>query len=431
MARAKHVPTTLDSRRERSHSRESKLWRVVLQRAITDAFASPGKGGATVRESAKIKANSAEFKGLAVKIEALEQEEELSRPLGRITEPDDLPLADSTYRPRAQAGPRPRARVIGGDSDRRVFASFRDVLRGSRPMATMSVGSDPDGGAMVPRQIDQRILDQLVDISPVRRIAEVVQTASSDYVKIVNKRGASSGWGNENTTRTETDTPILAEIRPPSGELWAYPSVTTWMLDDSMFNVERFIDENVSTEFAFQEGTAFVTGNGVDRPRGFTTYTTAATADASRDFGTLEHVAAASATVVTADELIELVYTLAPAYRQGAGVVWAFNSTTASEIRQLKDNQDRYLWADGLQPGQPAMLLGFPVVEMEAMPDTASGLLAIAFGNWPRGYIVTDRIGTRMIRDEVTTPGKVKFSFGKRVGGAVTDSNAIKFIKMN
>ena len=388
----------------------------------------------TATETDSIKANSLEFNRLNALIEAgesvIDQEAELSRSLGRMTEPDDLPAglgrADSTFRPRATA----RGARYGDATDRKVFASFGEVLRGTRPMAAMSVGSDPDGGAFVPEQIDNRILDQLVDISPVRRIAEVVNTASSDYVKIVNKRGASSGWGNENTTRTETNTPILAEIRPPSGELWAYPSVTTWMLDDSMFNVERFIDENVSTEFSFQEGSAFVTGNGVNRPRGFTTYTTAATADATRAFGTLEHVAAASATVITPDELITLVYTLAPAYRQGAGVAWAMNSTTASEIRKLKDDQSRYLWTDGLQPGQPPNLLGFPVVEMQDMPDTAATNLAIAFGNWPRGYIITDRIGTRMIRDEVTVPGTVKFSFGKRVGGAVTDSNAIKFLKM-
>jgi HK97 family phage major capsid protein len=377
-----------------------------------------------------VKANSANFDRISALIKALEQEADLERPLGRLTEPDDFPAgsgrADSTFRPRAAA----RGARNADASERRVFASFRDVLTGNRPMAAMSVGSDQDGGAMVPRQIDQRILDQLVDISPVRRVAEVVQTMSADFVNIINKRGASSGWGNENTTRTETTTPILAEINPPSGELWAYPTVTTWLLDDATFNVEQFIDQNVSVEFAFQEGSAFVTGSGVNRPRGFTTYTTAATADATRDFGTLEHVAAASATVVAPDELITLVYTLAPAYRQGRGVAWAFNSTTASEIRQLKDSQNRYLWTDGLQPGQPASLLGFPVVEMEDMPDTATGNLAIAFGNWPRGYIITDRIGTRMIRDDVTTPGKVKFSFGKRVGGAVTDSNAIKFLKM-
>jgi len=378
-----------------------------------------------------VKANSADFDRISAMIRAIDQEAELSRPLGRITEPDDLPMADSTYRPRSQAGPRPRARVIGGDTDRRVFASFRDVLTGARPMASMSVGSDPSGGSFVPEQIDNRILDQLVDISPIRRIAEVVNTSTSDYVKIVNRRGASSNWGNEATTRTETNTPILAEIRPPSGELWAYPSVSTWLLDDSMFNVATFLQENVSVEFAFQEGSAFVTGDGVNKPRGFVTYDTVTTSDATRDFGTLQHVAAASSTAVTADELIDLVYSLAPAYRQGSSVAFVFNTTTASEIRKLKDTQERYLWADGLVPGQPAQLLGFPVVEAEDMPNTASGNLAVAFGNWARGYIVTDRIGTRLIRDDVTVPGQVKFSFGKRVGGAVTDSNAIKFLKMN
>ena len=384
----------------------------------------------TAKETAKIKANCDEFDGLVTVVRAIEQEAELDRPLGRLTEPDDMP-ADSTYRPRAQTRPRPRARVSGNGSDRRVLAHFADVMRGAKPMAAMSVGSDPSGGSFVPEQIDARILDQLVNISPIRRIAEVVNTNTSDFVKVVNRRGASSNWGNEATTHTETNTPILAEIRPPSGELWAYPSVTTWLLDDSMFNVQAFLEENVSVEFAFQEGSAFVNGDGVNKPRGFVTYDTVTTSDATRDFGTLQHVAATSSTVVTADELIDLVYTLSPAYRQGPSVAWVFNTTTAAEIRKLKDDQSRFLWADGLVPGQPAQLLGFPVVEAEDMPATATGNLAVAFGNWSRSYIITDRIGTRLIRDDVTVPGQVKFSFGKRVGGAITDSNALKFIKMN
>jgi len=384
----------------------------------------------TPNELEKIKANSAEFDGLVAMIRVCDQEAELSRPLGRLTEPDDAAGMLASVRPRSSMR-RPRSgRDLGGDA-RKALASFGEVLRGSRPLASMSVGSDPDGGAMVPGQIDNRILDQLIDISPIRRIAEVVQTTSSDYTKIVNKRGAASSWGNEATTRTETDTPILAEIKPPSGELWAYPTITSWLLDDATFNVEQFINENVATEFAFQEGSAFVTGDGVNKPRGFTTYDTVTTSDATRDFGTLQHVAAASSTVVTADELINLVYALAPAYRQGPGVGWVFNSTTASEIRKLTDDNARFLWTDGLQPGQPPNLLGFPVTEAQDMPDTASGNLAIAFGNWPRCYVVTDRLGTKMIRDDITTPGRIKFSFGKRVGGAVTDSNALKFLKMN
>ena len=388
----------------------------------------------TATETDTIKAHNLEFKRCGELIEVhesvLDQETQLGRSLGRMTEPDYLPAGASQaatgYRPRARAGSH-----FNPDSDRKALANFRDILTGSRPMAAMSVGSDPDGGAMVPGQIDNRILDQLVEISPIRQIADVVLTTSSDYVRIVNKRGAASSWGNENTTRTETNTPVLAEIKPPSGELWAYPTVTSWLLDDATFNVEQFINENVATEFAFQEGSAFVTGDGVNKPRGFTTYTTAATADASRDFGVIEHKAAASSTVVTAGELVDLVYALKPAYRQGPGVFWVFNSTTAAEIRKLTDDNARFLWTDGLLPGQPPNLLGFPILEAEDMPDSASGLLPIAFANWPRAYVITDRIGTRMIRDDITVPGKVKFSFGKRVGGAVTDSNAIKFLKMN
>jgi HK97 family phage major capsid protein len=305
-------------------------------------------------------------------------------------------------------------------------AKFLDQLRGK----AMSTDSNPDGGSMVPHQIDRRIADQLVDVSPIRRVAEVVQTETRDYTKLVNRRGASSGWGSEQTTRTETNTPLLAEINPPSGELWAYPSVSTWALDDAAFNVENFLASNVATEFAFQEGAAFVNGDGVNRPRGFLTYATDATADDVRDFGTVEHLAAASPTAINEDELVQLLYKLRPSYRQGPGVAWVMNSTTASQVRLLKDAQGRFLWADGLQPGQPPNLLGYPVVEAEDMPDAATGTLPIAFGNWSRGYLVTDRTGTRLIRDDVTRPGFVRFYFARRTGGALTDSNAIKLLKM-
>ena len=263
--------------------------------------------------------------------------------------------------PRRPSGGGGEAR--GGVDEPGVWTDFRAGLRGEVELrATMAVGSGVDGGYAVPAEIDRTILDQLVEVSPVRGVAEIVITNSTDYSKIVNRRGTASGWGNENTTVSDTDAPILAKISPPTGVLWARPAVTNLFLADSMFDAEAFLNDNVATEFAFQESSAFITGDGVDKPRGFTTYSTAATTDATRAFGTIEHLAAASATAVTADELIQLLYKLKPAYRQGNGVAWMMNSTTSSAIRQLKDSQNRYLWTDGLQPGQPPQLLGHPVV---------------------------------------------------------------------
>ncbi len=388
----------------------------------------------TVTETDAIKANSLEFNRLTALIDAQEsvvdQEAMLSRSLGRLTEPDDIPLADSTYRPRAHAGPRPRARGIGDSSERKVFAHFADVLRGSRPMAAMSVGSDPDGGYLVPTTVDRRIADQLIDLSPMRRHADVVRSETSDYRRIVNVRGTGSGWAGELSTRTETDAPDLKEVHPPHGELFARPMMTNWLLMDNGFNVESFIDQNVSTEFALREGEAFISGDGINQPRGILTHQTATTDDDTRAFGTIQHKAAASSTALDEDEIIDLLYLLRPSYRAGSGTTWFMNSTTAAAVRKLKDDNGQFLWVNGLQPGQPAMLLGHAVAEMEAMDDIAAGKFPIAIANWPRAYVVVDIGSTTMIRDEITKKGWTSFYFAKRVGGALLDSNAIKLLKM-
>lgn len=139
---------------------------------------------------------------------------------------------------------------------------------------------------------------------------------------------------------------------------------------------------------------------------------------------------AASSTALDEDELVALVCKLKPAYRANGAATWIMNSTTAGAVRQFKDSQGRFLWAEGLAPGQPAMLLGYRVIEAEDMPDIATGQAPIASGNFRRGYLVVDRIGTQLIADMVTTPGLVKLYFARRTGGAVADSNAIKLLEM-
>lgn len=346
----------------------------------------------------------------------------------RMSEVSDLDRKIALAERRDDQQRRGEGRTLGDDPMDAAKTELRALMRGE--VRAMSIGTPGDGGHAVPEQIDRMVASQLLDVSPIRRIASVVTTASSDYKKLVNVRGATSGWSAETGTRSATDTPTLEQVTPPGGELYAYASATNWLLDDAMFDVEAFLRQNVVDEFALQEGAAFVAGNGTNKPKGFATYTTAATADASRAFGTLEHHLAAATGAATGDELIELVYKLRPSYRQGEGVAWVMNSTTASVIRKLKDAEGRYLWSDSLTAGQPAQLLGYAVVEAEDMPDLGAGALPIAFGNWRRGYQITDRVGMTMIRDNITQPGWTKFYFAKRTGGAVIDSNAIKFLKM-
>ena len=297
----------------------------------------------------------------------------------------------------------------------------------------MSIGTDADGGYAVPEELDQTIDSLLRDVSPIRRIANVVQIGSANYRKLVNIGGTGSGWAAETGARAETNTPTFSEIVPSLGELYANPAATQSMLDDAFFNVEEWLAEELAGEFGQKEGAAFVSGDGTNKPKGYLSYTTAATDDASRAFGTLQHVATGVDGDFPAsdpsDILIDLIYSLRPVYRAGANFV--MNTNMVAEIRKFKDADGDYMWKPGLAEGVPATLLGYPVVEAEDMPDKASDSLSVAFGNFKRGYIITDRTGTRVLRDPFSNKPYVHFYTTKRVGGGVVNSEAIKLLKFS
>lgn len=295
----------------------------------------------------------------------------------------------------------------------------------------MSVGTPADGGYALPEQID-RLVDQLSrDMSPVRSVANVVQVGTSDYKKLVNVNGIASGWVGETAARPATNTSQLAEVAPPMGTLYANPQVTQDALDDLFYNVEADVTAQLAEEFGIAEGTAFVSGNGTTKPKGFLAYTTAATADSARAFGTIEHIAtgvsADFAASNKADVLYDTIGKMKAAYR--AGAVWMMNKGVMFEVLKLKDTTGQYLWQPSLQEGFPIRLLGFGVVEAEDMPAKAASSLSIAFGNFKRGYTIVDRMGVRMLRDPYTNKPYVGFYTTKRVGGAVVNSEAIKVVK--
>ena len=288
-----------------------------------------------------------------------------------------------------------------------------------------------DGGYAVPRQIDALIARQLAETSPIRAIAQVVQTGSAGYRKLVTTGGTASGWVSETQARPETDTPAFAEIAPPTGELYANPAASQAMLDDAGFDLESWLASEIAAEFARAEGAAFVNGSGVNQPRGFLAAPTSSAADAARAFGTLQYLGTGDAAGLgSAAEiaLIDLVHALKAGHRQGASFV--MNSATLAEIRKLKTDDGAFLWQPGLVEGQPDRLLGYPVVEAEDMPDIAAGAIPIAFGNFRHGYLIAERSATQVLRDPFTNKPFVHFYATKRVGGQVLDSDAIKLLKI-
>ena len=326
--------------------------------------------------------------------------------------------------------------LIGGDgaSGPEIKGFVDGYLRKGRENELKSINglTSAEGGYAVPRQIDAAIAARLKSISPIRSIAQVVQTGSAGYRKLVTTGNTASGWVSETAARPETATPSFAEIVPPSGELYANPAASQAMLDDAMFDLEAWLADEIAMEFARAEGAAFINGNGTNRPKGFLTANTSLQDDTARPFGTLQHLVSGEAAglgSVIELVLIDLVHSLKSGHRQGAS--WVMNSATLAEVRKLKAADGSFIWQPGLVEGQPDRLLGYPVVEAEDMPDVAAGAFPIAFGNFRAGYLIAERSATTILRDPFTNKPFVHFYATKRIGGQVLDSDAIKLLKIS
>jgi HK97 family phage major capsid protein len=295
----------------------------------------------------------------------------------------------------------------------------------------VTIGSPAGGGFAVPEEIRREIERLEKKFSPVRNLVRVVPVGTSDYKALVNIRGSTSGWVGETGTRTATATSQLREVTPTHGELYAYPQASEWSLDDIFFDVEGWIAEEVAQEFAIQEGDAVIRGNGTSKPTGMLNTAPTAVADFAsppRAAAVYEFVASdLTPPGIAPDAMIDLVYRLNSAYRSQA--TWVMNSLVTGAVRKLKDTQNQYLWQPGLQMGQPDRLLGYMVETWEQMDNIALNAHPIAFGDFRRGYILTDRTGLRITRDNVTNVGFVRFYIRRREGGHVLDNNAIKFLK--
>lgn len=294
---------------------------------------------------------------------------------------------------------------------------------------SMSIGSGTDGGYLVPSETETEIGRRLSAASPIRAIAGLRQVSTSIYKKPFAISGAATGWVGETAARPETTAPTLAELQFPAMELYAMPAATQALLDDAAVNLDEWIADEVQQAFADQESTAFVTGNGTNKPKGFLGYTNVA--DASWTWGNLGYIATATAGAFPAsnpsDKLIDLAYALKSGYRQNAN--WVMNRKTQSVIRKFKDSTGDYMWQPAATADGKSTLLNFPITESEDMPDIATDSFSMAFGDFGRGYLVVDRVGVRILRDPYSSKPYVLFYTTKRVGGGVQNFEAIKLMK--
>ena len=174
----------------------------------------------------------------------------------------------------------------------------------------------------------------------------------------------------------------------------------------------------VANKFGRDEAAAFVSGDGVGKPTGFTNYNN------GTSFGTIERIASGAAGSITADGLYELKFSLIEQYLTRG--TFLMNRLTLRDVLKLKDTAGDYLYNPGLKEGDFSTILGLPVRMSTTMPVAVAGALSIAIADWREAYQIVDRLGVSVQRDPYTAKPFVEFYTRKRVGGDVTNFSAIK-----
>lgn len=317
---------------------------------------------------------------------------------------------------------------VGTVKDAEYSEAFRAHIRKGDVQAALTKGTDAEGGYLAPVEWDRTITDKLVEVSPMRQIASVQNISTAGFTKLFNLLGTGSGWVGEAAARPVTNSPTFGQMSIVPGEIYANPAATQQMLDDAQVNLDSWMAGEVQTEFSKQEGLAFVSGDGTNKPRGFLTFATGGAHAATNPLGAIEVKTAASGSAITEDELLDLIYALPSSYTQGAR--FTMNRTVMGAVRKLRGSDGHQLWQPSTQAGQPSQLLGYAVTEMPDMPNIGLSATPIAFGNFARGYLIVDRTGVRILRDPYTSKPNVLFYTTKRVGGSVVDPQALKVLKM-
>ncbi|MBF9036028.1 phage major capsid protein [Rhodobacterales bacterium HKCCE2091] len=305
-----------------------------------------------------------------------------------------------------------------------------DALRGLDLEAkALNTQVNAEGGFLVDPETAAQIQGVLHGAASLRAVANVVQVEATSFDVLVDHSDVGAGWASETGAQAETGTPSIERIAIPLHELSALPKASQRLLDDAAFDIEGWLADRIADKFARAEAAAFIGGDGSDKPTGFLDHT--AVDNDVWTWGNLGYVVSGAdgdfASTNPADAIVDLVYALGARYR--ANATFVMNSKTAGAVRKMKDVDGRFLWSDGLAAGEPARLMGYPVLIAEDMPDIGTDAMAIAFGDFRAGYTIAERPDLRVLRDPFSAKPHVLFYATKRVGGDVSDFAAIKLLK--
>lgn len=312
-----------------------------------------------------------------------------------------------------------------------IFAKSGD----DNELKSLAVSPNPEGGYLVNAQIADAIRTKIRDQSAIAALARRVTVTGADAFEEPYDRGEMGAtWAGEKDTRAESTNPTFGLMRIPLDEIFVLQNLTQKLLDTSAYDVGAWVTERMAEKFSRAEGSAFVNGDGVGKPKGLMTYPVATTGDSTRTDGVIQYTPTGASgafltTAVGPDCLVDMVHSLRAPYAPNAR--WIMSRTTASAVRKLKDQQGQYLWQASMALGQPDSLLGFPVVLDDEMPAIAANSLSIAFGDFRQAYTIADMPGLRLIRDPYSNKPYVVFYGYRRTGGGLCDSDAVKFLRFS
>ena len=350
---------------------------------------------------------------LGKEIERLERQAAIDAELSKAT---STPL---TGKPGAKMG-KDEVEKTGRASDE-YKGSFWNAMRVKAPMPSvlnaLQEGTDSEGGYLVPDEFERTLVEALEEENVFRTLAHVIKTSSGDRkIPVVASKGSAS-WVDEEGAYQESDD-AFSQVSIGAYKLGTMIKVSEELLADSAFDLEAYISKEFARRIGAREEESFFNGDGKGKPLGIL----AATGGA--EVG----VTAASATAITADEVIDLFYSLKAPYRKNA--VWVLNDATVKQIRKLKDSTGQYLWQPSLVAGTPDTILGRPVKTSAFMPTAAAGAKTIAFGDF-KYYWIADRQGRtfKKLSELYAANGQVGFMGTQRVDGKLILPEAIKVLQ--
>ena len=300
----------------------------------------------------------------------------------------------------------------------------------------LQISIDAQGGYSLPVEMNQNILMLQKETSPIRQVCGSITTNSTDYSQLVSIGNAASGWVGETDSRPKTDAPELTKISAVFGEIYAAPKAYQHVLEDSFFNVEAWLNGEVSREFNEQEGVAFLNGDGINKPKGILNGL-ADTADflagdATRDFGKFQVVKSGQAASLgaTADDVINKLRELVLATKTGylPNAKFMMSRATHAVLVDMKNADGEYFLQRDVATAAGTKIFGYDIVINEDMDDIAAGNFPIIFGDFEKAYSIIDRVGVSVLRDPYSAYGAISFYTRKRVGSMTLNTEALKVL---